>query len=176
MIKRLGEKVIFKSKLFTIKDTDLKLEDGTTVTYQIMEKGDTAMLVPITNSGNVIFVREFYNAINEYQLGLPKGRIENGLNDSNTANKELQEEIGFKANKLTKLGVLTIAPGYLTQKTHVFLAQDLVESKLEGDEPEELEVVEHPLSDFEKLIDEGKLTEARMISALYLVRRFLNKS
>ena len=176
MIKRLGEKVIFKSKLFTIKDTDLELENGEKVTYQIMEKNDTAMLIPVTVEGNVLFVKEFYNAINEYQLGLPKGRIDEGFDDKETANKELQEEIGFKANKLTKLGILTIAPGYLNQKTHVFLAQDLVESKLQGDEPEELETLEHPLNDFESLIDEGKLTEARMIAALYLVRRFLDKS
>ena len=176
MIKRLSEKVIFKTKLFTIKDTELQLENGDQVTYQIMEKADTALIVPINEDGNLILVKEFYNAINEYQLGLPKGRIELGLNEFETANKELQEEIGYKTKKLDSLGTVTMSPGYFTQKTHIFLARDLKESKLDGDEPEELEVIKYPFNEFEKLIDEGKLTESRMIAALYLARRFINNS
>ena len=59
MIKRLSEKVIFKTKLFTIKDTELQLENGDQVTYQIMEKADTALIVPINEDGNLILVKEF---------------------------------------------------------------------------------------------------------------------
>ncbi len=173
MIKRLREKKIFDTKLFTIKDIDLRLENGSEVTYQIMEKADTALIVPINNNGDLILVKEYYSAIDEYQYGLPKGKIESGLDDLETANKELQEEIGYKAGKLDKLTVLTMSPGYFTQKTHVFLARDLVTSKLDGDEPEELEVTEYPFRDFEKLILDGKLTEARMIAALYLAKRFI---
>lgn len=174
MIKRVEEKEIFKTKLFTVKDTVLLLDNGEQVTYQIIEKEDTALIVPVDDKLNLILVKEFYNAINEYQLGLPKGRIEEGSNDKETANQELQEEIGYRAEKLDKLGVLTMSPGYLTQKTHVYLARYLIPSKLDGDEPEILEVVKHPFSDFEKLIDEGKLTESRMIAALYLAKRFVD--
>lgn len=69
-----------------------------------------------------------------------------------------------------------MSPGYLTQKTHIFLARDLKKSSLTGDEPEVLEVLQYPFADFEKLIDSGQLTESRMISALYMTRSFLNKS
>jgi ADP-ribose diphosphatase len=104
---------------------------------------------------------------------LPKGRIDEGSDDLKTANKELQEEVGLKAGKIDKLGVLTMTPGYSTQKVHVFLARDLSESKLEGDEFEGLEIVKHPFEKFEELIESGKLTEARAIAALYLARKFL---
>lgn len=173
MTKRIGEKVIFKTKLFTLKDIDIQFNNKK-VTYQILEKRDTALIVPINKKGELILVREYFYAIDEYQWCLPKGSIEKGHDDLTTANKELQEEIGFKAGKLDKLGVLTMSPGYLTQRTHVFLAQDLTESKLEGDEEEELEVIKYPFDKFEELIDQGKLTEARAIAALYLAKRFLN--
>lgn len=172
MIKRIGEKVIFKTKLFTIKGIDLQSPKGV-VTYQIIEKADTALIVPITRNLQVIFVKEYFYAINEYSLTVPKGRIEEDSNPAATANKELQEEIGYKANKIDKLAVLTMSPGYLNQKTHVFLAQDLEESKLQGDELEPLESFQYPLSKFEALIDEGNLKEARVIAALYLARRKL---
>lgn len=173
MPKRVGEKVIFKTKLFTLKDIEIEF-DHKKVTYQILEKSDTALIVPINEKNELILVKEFFFAIDEYQLGLPKGKIDDGHDDLTTANKELQEEIGFKAGKLDKLGIVTMSPGYLTQKTHIFLARELVESKLVGDEEEILKVVLYPFDKFEELIDQGKLTEARMIAALYLARKFLN--
>lgn len=172
MPKRIGEKVIFQTNLFTLKDIDIEF-DHKKVTYQILEKSDTSLIVPINENGELILVKEYFCAIDEYQLGLPKGKIDESHDDSTTANKELQEEIGFKAGKLDKLGTLTMSPGYLTQKTHIFLARDLTESKLDGDEEETLEVIYYPFNKFEELIDQGKLTEARMIAALYLARRFL---
>lgn len=175
MIKKIGEKIVFKTKYFTVKEIDLKNDKGSKVTYQILAKSDTALIVPIDRDNNLILVREYFAAIDEYQLGLPKGRIEEGASEKETANKELQEEIGFKAGKLESLGVLTMTPGYSTQKTHVFLAQDLSEGRLKGDELEELEIVKCPFEKFEELIDSGQLTEARMIAALYLAKNFLGR-
>lgn len=175
MPRRLREKVIFQTKVFTLKDIDIEF-DHKKVTYQILEKPDTSLIVPINEKGELILVREYFYAVDEYQLGLPKGKIDKGHDDLITANKELQEEIGFKAGKLDKLGTVTMSPGYLTQKTHIFLARELTESKLEGDEEETLEVVYYPFDKFEELIDQKELTEARMIAALYLTRRFLEKN
>jgi ADP-ribose diphosphatase len=176
MIKRTGERVIFNKNLFKIKDIDIETDLGKKATYQIMEKADTALIVPIDSENNLILVREYFYAIDEYQLGLPKGRIDEGSNALKTANKELQEEVGFKANKLDKLGVLTMTPGYSTQRTHAFLARELSESKLRGDELEELEIVKRSFAKFEELIESGDLTEARAIAALYLAKSFLAKS
>jgi len=173
MIKRIGEKEIFKTKFFTIKDVELETSKGR-ATYQIMEKRDTALIVPINEKNEVFFVKEFFAASDEYNLSLPKGRIDEEYDALETANKELQEEIGFKANKLEKLVIFTMSPGYLTQKTHVFLARELVKSKLQGDELEDLEVVKYPLDRFEELIIERQLKEARSIAALFLARKALS--
>lgn len=174
MIKRIGEKEIFKSKIFTIKELTLQLDGGKKFRRQIMDKGDTSLIVPLDLHNDLILIKEYFPAIDEYQLGLPKGRIDPGFDPLETANKELQEEIGFKANKLEELGIVTISPGYITQKTHIFLATNLVESKLTGDEEEPLEIVLYPFAKFENLIVQKKMTDARMIAALYLARKFLN--
>ena len=173
MIKRISEKEIFKNRIFTIKELELELESGKKIYRQILDKGDSSLIVPLNNQKELILIKEYFPAIDECQLGLPKGRIDPGLDAMETANKELQEEIGFRANKLDELGVLTMSPGYITQKTHIFLAQELTESKLVGDEMEELEIIYYPFEKFEELISQNKITEARMIAALYLAKRFL---
>lgn len=171
-MKRISEKTVFKNKVFHIKDLVIKLNKKI-FNFSILEKDNTSLLVPLTNNNKVIFIKEYFAAIDKYQVALPKGRIENGLNELETANKELQEEIGYKANRLDKIATLTMSPGYFTQKTNVFLARDLIKSKLPGDEDSISEIFEYPLTKFEELIETGQLTESRMISALFLTKRFL---
>ena len=89
--------------------------------------------------------------------------------------RELQEEIGYKAKELIKLGTLTVSPGSTRHQTHVYLAKHLIESKLPGDEDEEIEVIKIPFEDFEKLIKNRKLNEARFIAALYMARNYMAK-
>ena len=132
--------------------------------------------MPVNNNFEVLFVTEYFAAINQYQLGLPGGRIDSGEKALESANRELQKEIGYKANTLDKLVTVTLTPGYLSQTTDIFLARDLVESKLEtGDENEELPVSLHSIDDFESLIESGRISEARYITALYLTRKFLKR-
>jgi len=70
---------------------------------------------------------------------------------------------------------LSLAPGYMTHVTHIVLARDLYPEKLEGDEPEELEVVPWPIDDLHSLIDRPDCTEGRTIAALYIARVYRRK-
>jgi len=163
MPKRIGERTIAKSKHFEIKEVDLEFSSGKRMIHEIVDNGMQGVtIVPITGAG-------------EYQLGLCKGGIELGHTPEETAQRELQEEVGYKAGRLDKLAEVFLHPAYTTAKTHIFLARDLKESKLVGDEGEELEVVSYPFKDFEKLIDSGEIHDARIIAALYLAKRFLDK-
>lgn len=174
-MKRVGERVIFKTKFFTIKDIDLVSKKGEKVTYQIIEKFNTALIVPVADDRKFILIREYFYAVDEYLLTFPKGRIDEGHDELSTANKELQEEIGFKAEKLDKLGTLTMSPGYSTQRTHIYLARDLKESKLEGDELGKIEVLKFTSDEVDDLIKTGQLNEARSVAAFYMVKNFISK-
>lgn len=177
MTKKISEKEIFKTGIFTIKDVEVEHSGGKRATHQIVEKPDVSIIVPITDNGTLLLIKEYFTAFDEYRLDLPGGKIDPGLNPMETANKELQEEIGYKAGRLDQIGLFTMSPGYLTQKSYIFLARELTKSKLTtGDESEELEVVEYPFEKFEELIENGKLNEARAIAALYLAKKFLKQT
>lgn len=175
MPKRLSEKEIFKTGVFTAKEIELEYDDGKRGTHQIIERPDVSIIVPLTDNGTLFLVKEYSTAFDEYRLDLPGGKIDPGNDALETANRELQEEIGFKAGRLDQIGTFTVSPGYMTQKSHIFIARNLSESKREGDEHEPLEIIKHPFNRFEELIESGQLSEARAIAALYLARNFLNK-
>jgi ADP-ribose diphosphatase len=98
------------------------------------------MIIPILGN-DILFIREYAAGIDGYSLTFPKGKIDDGESILIAANRELQEEVGYKSEKIKEIYTLDLAPGYMDHKTHIILAEDLVPSKLNGDEPEELEVI-----------------------------------
>lgn len=172
MAKVIREKEIFKTNIFSIKEIYLKLKSGKEVTFSLVEKKDSSLVVPITNDGQLVLTKEYFAAIDDYQISLPKGRVDSER-PLEAANRELQEEIGYKAMELIPLGTLIVSPGNIRHKTHIYLARKLVESRLSGEEDEEIELIKIPFDDFEKFIETKQLTEARVIAALYMARKYL---
>ncbi len=143
---------------------------------QYVHCGDEVRVVPLTGSGHVILSIEPSPAFGDQVLLIGGGQIEPNEAYTDTANRELQEELGYKAKRLDFLGELHPWSKYLATRSFVYLARDLVESKLEGDEKVKIEQETIPLSDFETLIVSGQLSDAPTIAALYMARSFLNRS
>ena len=161
--------------IFTIEELDLEFSNGEKRTFErVVSKGLGAVIVvPIQDDDTVLLVREYAVGLHHYEMGLVKGRLEEGESILEGAQRELREEAGFAANDLLELTALSLAPGYMTHMTHVVLARDLYPSKLEGDEPEELEVIPWSLSKLDELTARPDCTEGRTIAALYIARDFI---
>ncbi|MBZ0286963.1 MAG: NUDIX domain-containing protein [Anaerolineae bacterium] len=131
-------------------------------------------IVPINEAGEVLMTIELAATDNQPILMLPGGAVEPDEDPAESANRELQEEIGYKGGRLDFLAELHIGRKYSTWMARVYLARDLVPSRLQGDEEYEITVERVPLADFEHLIDSGRLTDGSIIAALYLARRHVN--
>ncbi|MGI2260920.1 ADP compounds hydrolase NudE [Shewanella sp. GXUN23E] len=170
----LHREVVARSRLFQVEQVHLKFSNDVERFYERM-KGNTrgaVMVVPV-HQGQLLLAREYAAGTHEYELGFPKGLIDPGETPAQAANRELQEEIGFAAAKLTLLKELSLAPGYFASKMQIFLAEELTESRLEGDEPEPIEVVPWGLSDWELLLGREDFSESRSVSALFLAQKHL---
>ena len=163
---------VAKSRIFNLESMDVEFSNGATRIYErLVSRGNGAVLVvPMLDDETVLMIYEYAGGTERYELGLTKGKIDTGETPIETAERELKEEIGYGAKKLTFLKTITLAPGYQSSETHIVLAEELYEEKAYGDEPEPLEIVAHKLSDLEKLTYNEDLTEARSILALYMVR------
>jgi ADP-ribose diphosphatase len=162
-------------KLFKIERLDLEFSNGQTRTYErLRSRGLGAVIVvAMPDDDTVLLVKEYAAGLHHYELGLVKGRLETGETILEGAQRELREEIGFGAHELLELTALSLAPGYMTHITHVVLARKLYPAKLEGDEPEELEIIPWRLSDLYALVQRPDCTEGRSIAALYITRDYL---
>jgi 8-oxo-dGTP pyrophosphatase MutT (NUDIX family) len=134
--------------------------------------GDAVAVVPLTEEGDVLLAVEYSPAFGREILTVVSGSIEEGEPIEDTANRELQEELGRRAGRLDFLGELHPFK-YLTTRQFAFLARDLVPSKLTGDETHAVSERRIPLSSFTDLCRSGELHDAPAIAALTLARAFL---
>ena len=165
-----------ESRLFSIEKVSLEFSNGTLCDYEriIASSNGAVMIVPVLNNNTVLMIREYSVGTERYELVFPKGRMDNGENIEQAANRELMEETGYGAQQLSHIHTMSIAPGYLGFDTYVVVAEELYAKRIEGDEPEPLDVVHCDLNNFDALIKQPDLTEARSIAALYMVRDLLH--
>ena len=164
-------------KLFTIEQLDLEFSNGERRRYErLRSKGLGAVIVvPMRDDETVLLVREYAAGLHHYEIGLVKGRLDEGESILEAAQRELREEAGYAARELVELTQLSLSPGYMTHVTHVVLARDLYPDRLPGDEPEELEVVPWPISNLMELTQRPDCTEGRSIAALYIARDYMGQ-
>ncbi|WP_298440609.1 ADP compounds hydrolase NudE [uncultured Ferrimonas sp.] len=171
----LSNQLVAQSRLFKVEQLELRFSNGERRTYERMRGGSSGavMVVPMIDAEHMLLVREYAAGTHSYELGFPKGLIDPGEVAADAANRELQEEIGYGARTLQPLQQVALAPSYFSSKMDIFLAQDLYPSRLQGDEPEPLEVVKWPIADIDGLLAQSDFSESRSITALFLARKRL---
>ncbi|MFO7696078.1 MAG: NUDIX domain-containing protein [Anaerolineae bacterium] len=135
--------------------------------------GDGVLVVPLTEDGHVLLALEHSPAFGFPQLGLVGGSLRPGERMERAANRELQEELGWRAGRIAFLGELRPWK-YLTTRQFVFLARDLSPLRLPGDERYPVVERQVPLERFLSLCAGGELHDALAIAALCLAREFLS--
>lgn len=168
----LETRLVAKSRLFGIEEMQIRFSNGEQRTYERLRTPPIAgvMTVPLLDDDTVVLIREYGAGMEEYMLTLPKGSIESGEDWREAANRELKEEAGYGANKLTLLKRMSLSPGYMGHRINAVLAEDLYPEKLPADEPEEMQVLTWKLSELDKLFERDDMTEARVMAALYMTR------
>lgn len=175
--KILKTEIVANSRLFRIETVDLEFSNGEKRVFERLRgiRGHgTIMMIPVeADNDTVLLVREYAVGVERYEIGLPKGIVEVDEDPIEAANRELKEELGLGARKFTFIKRMSNAPGFFASHVQSVLVQDFYEERLEGDEPEPIEIVPWKLSRLEELLEREDFTEARSIAALFIVRELL---
>ncbi|MBN2306348.1 MAG: NUDIX hydrolase [Anaerolineae bacterium] len=172
MTDNLNEKVItsrpiYEGVLIDLYDETVALPDGRTAKREIVRHPGAVAMVPL-DGDNVILVRQFRLAAGKVMLEIPAGTLHPGEDPRLAAERELQEEIGFRAGTLIRLAGEFTAPGYTTEYIHIFLATDLAEAHLDKDDDEFIEMVTMPLDDALRRVMAGEIEDGKTIIGLLL--------
>lgn len=168
----IHSRALIENKQGAREQLDLEFSNGERRRYErVIQNGHGAvMIAAMPDKDTVLLIKEYAAGTHRYELCLPKGRIDAGESILEAADRELKEEVGFGARSLQVLRQITLAPTYMTHAIHLVLAEDLYPERLQGDEPEPLEVVPWRLDRLHELVMREDCSEGRSLAALLIVK------
>lgn len=161
MGKLISEEVKFDGVRFNVVQKVYQNEDGKTYVRDCVNPGDAAIILPIDENGNVVFIKQLREAIGEVCLELPAGMVDPGEEPIDTARRELEEETGIIAGTVEHLISVYPSSGYTSEKIHIYYAKDFKEGKQKLDSTEHIESIERiPLDRCLELVKENYFKHA----------------
>ncbi len=153
------------AEFLNIKKRATKLPNGHTVRLELVEHPGAVLIVPFLTRDTVILLRQFRPVINAYIFELPAGTLEKGEQPLACARREIIEETGYSAKKLTRLGSIYPVPGYSTEKITLYKAENLTERGMACEADEVIETLVVTKKMVRELFAAGKIIDAKTICA-----------
>ena len=175
--KILESRQTFKDKFLSVRTDKCEREDGHIVpAYHVLEFTDWATIIPITDEGNIVLIREYRHAGEVVLLGIPGGVMDPGETDpEGAAVRELREETGYTAREMLPVGTCYPNPAVQDNQLHYFLALGCTLTHGQSLDPnEEIEVVEMPYEDF-LAYESLDAQHALHAAALFYTERYFGK-
>lgn len=164
----INRNYIYRGKVLDLSLSRFRSPAGIDVTIEIVHHSGGAGALPLFEDGRIALVQQWRYPIGRRSLEIAAGRIEPGQTPEQTAARELEEEMGYRAGRLEKLSEFQVAPGYCEERLYVYLATELEESSQNLDEDEEIEVVHMSLAEALEKVRSGQIDDAKTIIALLM--------
>ena len=153
----------FSGRLIDLYLDQVELPNGETSTREWIDHPGAVCLIPILPDGKICLIRQFRYGPGEEFIEIPAGKLDAGEAPLDCAYRELEEETGYRTNKLTFLTNIHPAIGFSNEKMWMYLAEELELSKKKLDEDEFLELLPTPLNKAVEWVFSGKITDVKTI-------------
>jgi ADP-ribose pyrophosphatase len=160
---------VYTGKVVTLNIDTVTLPNGATVDLETIRHPGAAAVVPVKDDDTVVLIRQFRHAAGGYIYEIPAGKLHPGEDPLHCASRELEEEVGYRASSFELLSSIFTAPGFADEVIHVYKATGLTKGRQQLDHDEVLDVIEMPLSDAVRKIEDGTIRDAKTIVGLQAV-------
>ncbi len=167
----VARKEAFRGRLLRIVVDTLRWPDGRETAREMVLHPGAVCIVPVREDGRLLLVTQYRHPAGRRLLELPAGTLEEWESPEETARRELEEEVGMRPRQLRPLGGFYVAPGYSTEFIHLFEASGLEPASRQGDDDEDIEVVELSPEEALERLERGEICDGKSIIGLLLWER-----
>ena len=170
----VASETIYDGKILHVEKWTVTCPNGREALREIVVHKGAAAVVPVFEYGTTLLVRQHRVAVDRMTLEIPAGKMDSADEDPlDCAVRELREETGLAAERMTLLTSLLTTPGFCTEKIAIYLAQGLSQGETHPDEDEFLGLVRIPLEEAVAMFMRGELRDGKTICGLLMAREAL---
>lgn len=175
---QIASRMIYDGKVVNLAIDTVRFPDGSVGELEIMRHAGAAAVLPILSDADgedpqILLIRQYRYASNGYMLEVPAGRPDKPGEDWEVcARRELEEETGLIAGKLTRLTMIYTTPGFTDERIHLFLATEVTKGTTKFDHDEFIEPVILRLSEALTKIREGEIIDGKTIITILFAAGF----
>lgn len=166
-----GARTIYRGTKLDLALIPLTLADGTVATREVVVHRGAVALLPMVDDDHVCLLWNHRYSVGKTLLEIPAGTLEPGEPTDVTASRELEEETGYTARRITKLRSWWVSPGVMSEEMHLYLCQDLVPGPTSHQPDEELKPIVVSWAEAVDMAMDGRIEDAKtIVSILYYDR------
>ncbi|GLT14526.1 NUDIX hydrolase [Vibrio algivorus] len=163
----MSHTVLHRWKNIQLAEIDVDLPNGKSIRHTTIIHPGAAVILPITDDGDILLLRQFRPSLNKWILELPAGTIEGDESPIECARRELIEETGYSAQHFEPLGQCSPLAGFCDEIQYLFVAKGLSPNQsLLPDDDEVINVIKVSLDDIENWIKTDEITDGKTIACL----------
>ncbi|MDD6402286.1 MAG: NUDIX hydrolase [Lachnospiraceae bacterium] len=173
MFKKMKQILLSKGKIVSFYKDILETPDGNIVEYDYLMHnfGGGAGALVVDENDMTYLVKQYRNSINDLSIEIPAGGYSfKGESGEDCARREIEEELGVKANRMIHISNIVSSIGTFDEKTDVYIALDLEKGKQKLDDGEYIEILKIDINEAINMVYNGKINDSKTIIALLAYR------
>ena len=163
--KRLDRTLAYQGKILKVY-TDRVEVNGRESNWDYVHHNGGAAVVPVTNDGKILMVRQWRNSVDRYTLELPAGALEANEPGATCVARELEEETGYRAGYIEWMITINSWAPFTNEEVQIFVARDLIPSVQKFDEEESIEVEAYTIDELKDMIFRGIIKDSKTVAGL----------
>ena len=166
-LKRTDRTLKYEGSILKVYTDEIQLPNGKKTHWDYIHHNGATAIIPVRNDGKILMVRQYRNALDRETLEIPAGKLED--NDEKPllcAMRELEEETGYVAGKMSHLITLRTWVAFTNEKIEVYVAEELKSTAQCLDEDEFINVEAFTMEELKEKIFSGEIQDAKTISSL----------
>ena len=171
--KILSSKVVYRGPVFGVRRDRVREPGGIVATRDIVTHSGSVVVLPVFADGRILMIRQYRHAAGQFMWELVAGRRDSGESFATGARRELLEETGYTARKLTKMMDVFPTPGFVAENMVIFAAEGLTAGIAQPEEDEKIVARKITLREAQRWIRTGKIRDAKSVAGILYYSQFI---
>ncbi|MEC9489947.1 MAG: NUDIX hydrolase [Halanaerobiales bacterium] len=163
---RTASEAIYEGKILKLYRDQVEFPDKHKSTREVVEHSGGVSVLAENEAGKILLIRQYRYPVDEVIYEIPAGKLELEEEVEECARRELREETGYTAEKLSKLFEFFPTPGYSTETIYIYQAENLNYVGRDLEEGEYIEVVPKTRAELKELMQAGKIKDSKTLIAV----------